>query len=44
MRRSGEYKDIQELGTMARVKEKGLFRLEGKTYVVEDGDIINFRF
>jgi GTP-binding protein YchF len=39
-----KYKDIQELGTMAKVKEKGLFRLEGKTYVVEDGDIINFRF
>jgi GTP-binding protein YchF len=39
-----KYQDIQELGTMAKVKEKGLFRLEGKTYVVEDGDIINFRF
>ena len=39
-----KYKDIQELGIMAKVKEKGLFRLEGKTYVVEDGDIINFRF
>jgi len=39
-----KYKDIFELGTMARVKEKGLFKLEGKQYIVEDGDIINFRF
>jgi len=29
---------------MIRVKEKGLFRLEGKTYPVKDGDIINFKF
>jgi len=39
-----KYKDIVELGTMQKVKEKGLFRLEGKEYIVEDGDIINFRF
>jgi len=39
-----KYKDIFELGTMIKVKEKGLFRLEGKQYIVEDGDIINFRF
>ena len=38
------YHDITDLGTMAKVKEKGLFRLEGKEYTVEDGDIINFRF
>jgi hypothetical protein len=29
---------------MIRVKEKGLARLEGKTYPVRDGDIINFKF
>jgi ribosome-binding ATPase YchF (GTP1/OBG family) len=29
---------------MSKVKEKGLYRLEGKDYVVQDGDIINFRF
>lgn len=29
---------------MVRVKEKGLARLEGKTYPVRDGDIINFKF
>lgn len=39
-----KYEDIAELGSMARVKEKGLFRLEGKEYVVRDGDIIHFRF
>ncbi|MCL2662895.1 MAG: redox-regulated ATPase YchF [Oscillospiraceae bacterium] len=39
-----KYKNLRELGTMAKVKEKGLFRLESKEYIVEDGDIINFRF
>lgn len=31
-------------GTMAAAKEKGLVRLEGKDYVVKDGDVILFRF
>jgi len=35
---------LKELGSMAKLKEKGLFRLEGKDYLVEDGDIISFRF
>ena len=39
-----KYDSIRELGSMAKVKEKGLFRLEGKEYIVADGDIINFRF
>jgi len=39
-----EYKDFIELGSMSAVKEKGLFRLEGKEYVVKDGDIVHFRF
>ncbi|HHV60948.1 MAG TPA: redox-regulated ATPase YchF [Clostridiaceae bacterium] len=38
------FDDFYKLGTMQKVKEKGLFRLEGKEYVVKDGDIINFRF
>lgn len=38
------YQDLKELGDMNRVKEKGLARLEGKDYIVKDGDIINFRF
>ena len=39
-----KYDSIKEFGSMAKVKEKGLFRLEGKEYTVVDGDIINFRF
>ncbi|MCL2201543.1 MAG: redox-regulated ATPase YchF [Oscillospiraceae bacterium] len=39
-----KYDSIKELGSMAKVKEKGLFRLEGKEYIVQDGDIISFRF
>jgi len=39
-----KYDNIKELGSMVKVKEKGLFRLEGKEYIVADGDIINFRF
>ncbi|MDR1194481.1 MAG: redox-regulated ATPase YchF [Peptococcaceae bacterium] len=39
-----KFADLRELGSMAKVKEKGLFRLEGKEYIVADGDIINFRF
>ncbi|MBF0456457.1 MAG: redox-regulated ATPase YchF [Nitrospirae bacterium] len=38
------YDDFIASGTMAGVKKAGLARLEGKNYVVADGDIINFRF
>jgi ribosome-binding ATPase len=38
------YADFISSGTMQAAKEKGLLRLEGKTYEVKDGDIINFRF
>lgn len=38
------YQDYYEHQTMAAVKEKGLFRLEGKEYMVKDGDIVHFRF
>lgn len=38
------YEDFIRLGGMQEAKEKGLHRLEGKTYEVKDGDIINFRF
>ena len=38
------YNDFITHGSMAAAKEKGLVRLEGKTYEVKDGDIINFRF
>ncbi len=39
-----DYDDLMELGSMAAVKEKGLYRLEGKEYIVKDGDIVHFRF
>ncbi|MFV0439697.1 MAG: redox-regulated ATPase YchF [Lachnospirales bacterium] len=38
------YNDLIENGSMAAAKEKGLVRLEGKEYVVKDGDVILFRF
>ena len=33
-----------ECGTMAAAKEKGLVRSEGKEYVMQDGDVVLFRF
>ncbi|MBU0702168.1 redox-regulated ATPase YchF [bacterium] len=38
------YKDLIALGSEAAVKEKGLFRVEGKEYEVQDGDTFCFRF
>ena len=38
------YDDLVECGSEAKAKEKGLFRLEGKEYVMKDGDVVNFRF
>ena len=38
------YNDLMDCGTYTAAKEKGLVRLEGKEYVVQDGDIILFRF
>lgn len=38
------YEDLMACGTMAAAREKGLIRSEGKEYVVQDGDIILFRF
>ncbi len=38
------YQDLLDLGSIAAAKEKGLVRLEGKEYVVKDGDVILFRF
>ncbi|MDL2226885.1 DUF933 domain-containing protein [Deltaproteobacteria bacterium OttesenSCG-928-M10] len=38
------YEDFAQAGGMNEVKKKGAFRLEGKTYVVADGDIVHFRF
>ncbi len=38
------YKDFVELGGEAKCKEAGKMRLEGKEYIVQDGDIMHFRF
>ena len=38
------YDDLVECGSEAKAKEKGLFRLEGKEYIMQDGDVVNFRF
>ena len=38
------FKDLEECGSMAAAKEKGLVRSEGKDYVMHDGDVTLFRF
>jgi len=38
------YNDLRAAGDMKTAKAGGKVRLEGKTYIVQDGDIINFRF
>ncbi len=38
------YKDLLECGSLSAAKEKGIVGLQGKEYVVQDGDVILFRF
>ena len=38
------YQDLLDCGSLAAAKEKGLVGLEGKEYIVQDGDVILFRF
>ena len=38
------YTDMEKCGSVAAAKEKGLLRSEGKEYIVQDGDMIYFRF
>jgi ribosome-binding ATPase len=38
------YDDLISAGSEAAVKEKGLFRLEGREYLIKDGDVMFFRF
>jgi len=38
------YNDLVAGGSMNAVKEQGKLRLEGKEYVVQDGDVMHFRF
>jgi ribosome-binding ATPase YchF (GTP1/OBG family) len=39
-----KYNDFTTLGSEAAVKDAGKFKVEGKEYVVEDGDVMHFRF
>jgi GTP-binding protein YchF len=38
------FTDLDACGTIAAVREKGLLRLEGKDYIMQDGDVVHFRF
>lgn len=38
------FKELSECGSMVAAKEKGLVRSEGKDYIMEDGDVVLFRF
>ena len=38
------YTDYVKYGSEAAVKENGKFRVEGKEYIVSDGDVMHFRF
>ncbi len=38
------YRDLLDLGSEALAKEQGKIRLEGKNYLVQDGDVFHFRF
>jgi ribosome-binding ATPase YchF (GTP1/OBG family) len=38
------FEDLKACGSMAAARDKGLLRLEGKEYVMQDGDVTNFRF
>jgi TIGR00092: GTP-binding protein YchF len=38
------YNDLIKEGSMVNAKEKGLVRSEGKDYIMQEGDIVLFRF
>ena len=38
------YDDLLACGSVAAAREKGLYRMEGKEYVVADGDVLHFKF
>jgi ribosome-binding ATPase YchF (GTP1/OBG family) len=39
-----DWRDLLRLGSEAKCREAGKARIEGKTYVVQDGDVMHFRF
>ena len=38
------FDDLVRLGSTAKAREAGKLRIEGKEYVVQDGDVVEFRF
>jgi hypothetical protein len=38
------YGDLVKCGSLAEAKKHGLLRLEGKNYLVQDGDVVTFLF
>ena len=38
------FDDLIQLGSFAKAREAGKLRIEGKDYVVKDGDVMEFRF
>ncbi|MCI4443097.1 MAG: DUF933 domain-containing protein, partial [Lentimicrobium sp.] len=38
------YEDFVHYGSEAKCKEAGKFKVEGKEYIVKDGDVMHFRF
>ncbi|MCY1236352.1 Ribosome-binding ATPase YchF [compost metagenome] len=38
------FDDLMEAGSMAEAKARGKVRIEGKEYVMADGDVVEFRF
>ena len=39
-----DWEDLVEAGSHARLRDTGKLRLEGKEYIVKDGDVLNIRF
>jgi len=39
-----DWRDLVELGSEARCREAGKLRVEGRDYIIQDGDVVNFRF
>jgi len=38
------YSDLIACGSAAAVRERGLLRVEGRDYIIRDGDVLHFRF
>ena len=38
------YTDLDALGSFSAARDRGLLRLEGRDYIVQDGDVVHFRF